>query len=243
MDKIIGVLSFTGKVGKSTIVRNLLLPRMQSATLIEMETINLSSNFNSEQSIILKGREIDKLQNQLASTKSAVIDIGASNVESFMLSLTQQGGAHLDFDYFVVPIEANSAKIIEMDEAIKTINALSVMGVDPARIKVLFNKLSPDSGVEEEAKKIFNYHKKEHKFTLNPKATIHLTPAFKALGEVKKSYVDMLRDQTNYRAVLKEIPLEKEADRLAVVKLMRAQGCVQAIHNEFDTVFAELFGE
>lgn len=241
MDKIIAVLSFTGKVGKSTIVNNLLIPRMPNAICISMETINLSGLNDAGDSIRLKGREIDKLQNKLANAKSAVVDVGASNVESFMLGLTQQGGAHLDFDYFIVPIEADSSKIGETDEAIKTINALAAMGIEPERIKVVFNKLKPDSEVEEEARKIFNYHKKEKSFTLNKKATIHETPAFKALGEVKKTYGEMLADTTNYRARLKDIPMEKEVERLATVKMMRAQGCVQAIHGEFNTVFNALF--
>ena len=242
MNMIVAVTSPTGKLGKSTICNNLLLPRMPDAMYIQLETVNLSGINDASEAFKLKGREIDKLQNKLANTKSAVVDVGASNFESFLLALTQQEGAHLDFDYFLVPIEANSSKLLETDEAIITINALAALGVGPERIKVVFNKLAVDSDVEEETRKIFNFHRKEKKFTLNRSATIHHTPAFKALGEVKKTYGEMLADKNDYRAILKGIPIEQSAERLAIVKLMRAQGCLNTIHNEFNNVFFELFG-
>ena len=238
----VAVLTATGKAGKSTLANNLLVPRMPNAIYIQLETINLSGVNDATEALKLKGREIDKLQNRLVNCDSAVIDVGASNFESFMLGLTQQDGAHLDFDYFLVPIEANSSKLLEIDEAIITINALSALGVEPERIKVVFNKLAADSDVEEEAKKIFNFHRKEKKFTLNRNATIHDTPAFKSLGEVKKTYGEMLADKNDYRAILKGIPIENSTERLAIVKLMRAQGCVNTIRHEFDNVFLELFG-
>lgn len=243
MEKIIAVLSFTGKVGKSTIVNNLLLPRMPNAAYIEMETINVSGQNDATETLKLKGREIGKMQDALRKTKSAVVDVGASNVEAFMLALKQQSGAHFDFDYFIVPIEANSSKHNEAEEAMKTIDALAGIGIEPDRIKVIFNKLLADSNVEEEAARIFNFHKSNKKFTLDARATIHDTPAFKALAEVKKTYIEMIGDKTNYRQQFRETPLEEDDHRLHLTKMMRAQGCVQAIHTEFNSVFSALFAE
>ncbi len=83
------------------------MPTPNSA-YIEIETINVSGDNDASETLKLKGRELDKMQNKLSELKSAVVDVGASNVEAFMLSLRQQGGAHFDFDCFIVPVEANS---------------------------------------------------------------------------------------------------------------------------------------
>lgn len=244
MEKIIAVLSFTGKVGKSVVSDNLLLPRMKNVMRFRIETINESGgDFESKDGIIyLKGREIPKLQNHMASTKSAIVDVGASNVEAFMLGLNQEADSHFGFDCFLVPIEANYLKHNEMLEAIKTIKALTVMGVEPTRIKVIFNKLANDSNVEEEAAPIFKFHKAEKSFTLNQKAVIHETPAFKAFAEAKKSYVEMISDDTNYRQQQTDTPLDDMAKRLQLTKMMRAQGSAKTLNREFDLAFNALFG-
>lgn len=242
MEKIIAVLSFTGKVGKSTTSDNILLPRMPGAKMFRLETINESGNSGSKDEVKMKGRELDKLQLELSKTKSAIVDVGSSNVETFILALNQQGDSHLDFDYFIIPVEANSAKHNEIKEAIKTIETLAGIGIEPERIKVLFNKMHMDNELEDEMRVIFNYHKKNRNFTLNKDAVMHDTPAFKSLGEVKKSYAALLEDNTNYRDALKSIPLENEEERTAMVKLMRAQGYVKTIDKEFNSVFKALFG-
>jgi hypothetical protein len=243
MEKIVGVTSYTGKVGKSTICNNLLYPRMPGAKVIRLETVNLSGHSGAEDEKQLKGRDLIKLQDELIKTKSAIVDVGASNIESFILALNQQGDAHLDFDYFLVPIEANAGKQNEIKEAFKTIESLALMGIEPERIKVVFNKLLVDNTIEDEMQIVFNYHKKNRNFTLNRDAVIHESPAFHSLDSVKKSYIELLADNTNYREAIKNIPLENEKERTAVVKLMRAQGYVKAIDREFNEVFGALFGE
>lgn len=243
MEKIIAVLSFTGKVGKSTVSSYLLYPHMPEAKIIRLETINESGHSGADEEKKMKGRDLEKLQLALSKTKSAIVDVGSSNVESFVLALNQQGNAHLDFDYFVVPVEASAAKQNEIEEAVKTLSALAGMGIEPERIKVVFTKLLVDADLEEEMRILINFHKKNPIFTLDKNAVIHQTPAFKALGDVKKSFAEMLADKTDYRKAIKDIPLENEKDRAAVVKLMRAQGYVKTLELEMNQVFNVLFGE
>ena len=242
MESVIAVATYTGKVGKSTFTNTVLCPRMPGAKVIRLETVNISGHSGADEKQ-MKGRDLVKLQDELVKTKSAIVDVGASNIESFMLALNQQGDAHLDFDYFVVPIEANAAKHNEIKEAIKTIEMFEMMGVESERIKVVFNKLPVDAILEEEMQIIFNYHKQKKNFTLNRDAVIHDTPAFKALNDVKKSYAELLADNTNYRQAIKDTPLENVKERLALVKLMGAQGYVKNLNSQLDKVFDALFGE
>ncbi len=244
MKSILATISYTGKVGKSATANNLLFPRMENATVFRIETINESGISGAgEEEQKMKGREIEKLLKALSKTESAIVDIGTSNVESFVMALTQQPESHRIFDYFIVPVEANAAKVNEFKEAVKTFTMLQKLGVEPERIKVVFNKLAPDAEIEEEMTRIFNYHKEFPIFTLNRKAVIHDTQAFKALADVKKTYEDMLADDTDYWKKLKETPLTEEVKRTNIVKMARAQGLVKGLNAELDGVFHSLFGK
>lgn len=242
MEKIIAVLSFTGKAGKSTLTNNLFLPRMPGAQVFRLETIN-ESGFSGVDELKMKGRDLEKLQKELIRVKSAIVDVGASNVESFVLALSQEADSHLDFDYFIVPIIAKSAAQTELSEALKTLTVLNGMGIAPEKIKVVFNRLDIEADLKDEAKVIFNFHKKNPIFTLNEKAVVHETPAFKALGIVKKSYEEMFNDKTDYRQKLRDTPTEKEKERETIVAMTRAQGTVKVLDRELNEVFFELFGK
>lgn len=241
IQQILCTLSVTGKVGKSTMVNNFLSPRMPSAKVFRLETINLSGLSDGEV-MQLKGKDFVKLQNELAKTNSAIVDIGASNIESFLLSMSQQPGSHESYDAFLIPVEATAAKSDAIDEFIKTVTILHGLGVEPERIKVIFNKLANDGDIAYEMRKIVKFHEMEGWFTLDLRAVIHESPAFAALSEVEKSFSAMLADATNYRQEFRNTPVENEARRLELTKLMRAQSAVKPVQQEFDAVFDVLFG-
>ncbi len=244
MRAIIVLLSYTGKSGKSTMTNNLFEPRMLNPTIFRIETINESgqmSNVNME--VKLKGREIEKLMTSLSKTDCAIIDVGSSNIESFLLTLAQQSESHRIFTYFIVPVEANGSKINEFIEAAKTITVLNKLGIGSSRIKVVFNKLEPDNLVEEEMSRFINFHKKNPIFTLNTHAVIYQTQAFKAISESKLSYQQLVADKTDYFNLLNLTSLDKPDERTRIVKMARAQGLVKQLDADLDHVFDVLFGD
>jgi hypothetical protein len=240
---LIALVSYTGKSGKSTTGNNLLYPRMHEPSVFRIETINesgLSGAGENEQK--LKGRDIEKLLSALSKTDCAIVDVGTSNVEAFFLALAQQPDAHRIFDFFVVPIEANAAKVNEFKESVKTLTMLNKLGVESERIKVVFNKLATDSLIEDEMTRIFNFHKQYPIFSLRKNAVIHETQAFKALADAKKTYDEILGDQTDYWSLLKNTPVAEEVERTRLVKMARTQGLIKGLHTELDCVFNALFG-
>lgn len=235
-------LALTGKVGKSTLSNTFAYPQMPDATIIRVETINDSGLAGASKEITLKGRELGKLEAILATTNDAIVDVGASNVEAFILALNSQFESHLAFDYFVVPVKADAKAQVEMGETMKTLQALNAMGIEAARIKVLFNRLPVDSDVEEECKTLIAMHKKFPIFTLNLNAVIHESEAFSALASAKKTYLEMLADPLNYRQEMNKIPLEREKERTSMVLLIRAQGTVKMLDREMKAAWHALFG-
>lgn len=235
-------LGITGKGGKSSLVNALEFPRSPNATIIRLETINDSGVSGCNREILLKGRDLGKLETELAKVEDAIVDVGASNIEAFLLALNSQFESHQAFDYFIVPVLARASAQIEMGEAISTLKALSKMGIEPERIKVIFNRLPKDSTVDDECKPLLLFHKKSPIFSLNLNAFVYETEAFSALGAIGKAYIEMLRDENNYRQELNKIPLEKEKERMEMVKWVRAQGTVRMLERELSAAYQALYG-
>src|SRR5579871_3704278 len=160
------VTNFSGNVGKSMIANQLLAPRLGDATVIAVESIN-EDEANNE---TVRGTQFRALQRHLAKLPNAVVDVGASNVESFMQQLSEFEGAQEDFDYFVVPCTPMRK---QLRDTISTIEALHGAGVEPERIVVVFNMVSHDAPVEDQFGLIFDAHRSIGMFTLAPEATIY----------------------------------------------------------------------
>jgi hypothetical protein len=83
----VAVINFSGNVGKTTIARHLLAPRIEGAEVIAIESINA----DDDQTAALRGSQFGELQEYLQTVDSVVVDIGASNVED-LLSLMRKYG-------------------------------------------------------------------------------------------------------------------------------------------------------
>ena len=134
----VAVINFSGNVGKTTIARHLLLPRIPGAELIAIESLNTDEG----QGQGLRGRQFGELQEYLQTVSSVVVDIGASNVEELMGQMQRYRGSHEDFDAFVVP---TVPALKQQQDTIATLIELSRLGVPTSRLKVVFNMV--ESGI------------------------------------------------------------------------------------------------
>jgi hypothetical protein len=98
----IAVINFSGNVGKTTVARHLLAPRIPGAEVVAVESLNPDDT----EAQALRGRQFGELQEYMHTVDSAVVDIGASNVEDLLALMHRYQGSHEDFDCFVVPTVA-----------------------------------------------------------------------------------------------------------------------------------------
>ncbi len=133
----IAVINFSGNVGKSTVARHLLLPRIPGAELITIESLNADEG----QGQALRGRQFGELQEYLQTVSSVVVDIGASNVEELMGQVQRYRCSHEDFDAFVVP---TVPALKQQQDTIATLIELRWLGVPAARLKLVFNMVEAD---------------------------------------------------------------------------------------------------
>lgn len=128
----IAVINFSGNVGKSTISKHLLVPRLEDAVLLAVETINADEGAD----LTVNGQQFGDVQTALLTADGAVLDIGASNVEAVMAMMAQYKGSHEDFDLFVVPVTKDGK---QMRDTMGTISTLVDMGVAADKIAVVMN--------------------------------------------------------------------------------------------------------
>jgi len=228
----VAVINFSGNVGKSTVARHLLAPRMNSATVVPVESINSDGT----QDEAIKGKQFGELQEALMLLEDAVVDVGASNVEDFVNLMKQYKGSHEDFDYFVIP---TSPKHKIMRDTISTIDALAEIGVPAKKIRLVFNMVEIADVPERVFAGLFEYHAASKSFTLRPDAVIHVNDIYGKLNGAEQGIKDILNDPTDYK---EKIKTAKDADeKLHFAQMVGIKRLAAGVTEELDAVFKTLF--
>jgi hypothetical protein len=197
----LAVLNFSGNVGKTTVAANLLKPRMRDAPIYAIESLNNDTGVDGVGFEKMRARHYGELQERLMMLDSAIVDVGASNVEEFLKLMQQYYGSHEEFDCFIVPVVKEKK---QMADTVNTIRVLSSIGVPRQKIRVVFNMVEMDDVIEDEFAPLFGLAELEKSFTLNPKAVIYANEVFDKLNDIGKSLVEVAADATDYRARLRE---------------------------------------
>jgi hypothetical protein len=174
----------------------------------------------------------------LQQLESAIVDIGASNVEEFIKLMGQFDGSHEEFDYYVVPVVSEKK---QQADTVNTIKTLGGLGVPARKIRVVFNKVDLDdaSDVPRLFSPVFGYHDAQKGFTLRPDAVLFSNEVFERLRPLKKTVAELIADETDYRAVLREA--NDEGSKLHAVSMISAQRLARSAHKNLDDVFKTLF--
>ena len=227
----VAVINFSGNVGKSTVARHLLAPRLNNAEVIPVESIN--SDGTDETAI--RGKQFGELQEYLQTLDDAVIDIGASNVEDFVKLKKQYKGSHEDFDFFVVPTVPATK---QQRDTISTVEALANLGVPAKKIRLLFNMVDLEESPERIFSGLFEYQRESKSFTLKPEAVIHVNDIYGKLKGSKTGIREILADETDYK---ERIKTAKDADeKLHFAQMLSIKRLAAGVSEELDAVFKAL---
>jgi hypothetical protein len=227
----IAVINFSGNVGKSTVARHLLAPRMNGAPVIPVESIN--SDGTEDETI--RGKQFGELQEALLLMEDAVVDIGASNVEDFVGLMKQYKGSHEDFDYFVVPTVPKNK---QQRDTISTIDALAEIGVPAKKIRLVFNMVELDENPERVFSGLIEYHAAAKTFTLRPNAVIHTNELYAKLKNAEQGIMDILNDPNDYKEKIKAATDPEE--KLHYAQMVGIKRLAAGVVEELDAVFKTL---
>jgi hypothetical protein len=228
----VAVINFSGNVGKTTLARHLLAPRMANATIIPIESINADGYGDN----VLKGKEFSELLDGLAVLEDVVVDIGASNVEDFLGQMRLYKGSHADFDYYLVPTVPNNKQQID---TINTIETLADIGVPAKNIRVLFNMVEMGTDPEKLFSGLIEYWQSAKKFALRRGAVIHANELYGKIKVGEQSIGEILDDNTDYKELIKTAASTEEKVKFA--RLLGLKRLAEGVKEELDNVFVALF--
>lgn len=232
----VAVMNFSGNVGKTTVAGHLLKPRMGDAQIFSIESINAGADADGLEVEKMKGKKFGELVDELMPLDSAIIDVGASNVEDFLKLMQQYDGSHEEFDYFVVPVVKE--KKVQSD-TVNTIRALHKLGIDKKKIRMVFNKVEIDDSVEDEFAALFGLAQSEKSFIAKPEAVIYANEVFERLKAVGRSLGDITADETDYRAKLRQTTGEDEKE--LCIRMVALKRLAITANKNLDDVFKVLF--
>lgn len=224
----IAVLNFSGNVGKSTLARHLLSPRMPNAGLVAVETINADSASDNT----IRGADFGKLQRDLQLEDEAIVDVGASNVEQFLGLMRQYHESHEDFDLYLVP---TVPALKQQRDTTECIVELANLGVPAHKIFVVFNLVEPGLDVEATFEPIFNFVDATHLCMTDPHAVIYKNDVFALIRNSGDSLSDVVNDTTDFKAAIKNAT--DSAEKMALAERLSVRRLAVGVNQNLDAVF------
>ncbi|WP_193067740.1 transcriptional regulator, partial [Halomonas sp. 3D7M] len=134
-DKKVIALNYSGNVGKSTICNALLLPRIEDAELFRVESINSDGHGESEK---ISAINYGELLENIEMSDSCVVDVGSSNIETFISKMFSYKNSHEEIDLFVIPVTPDDKQI---SDTYSVYTFLVENGVSEDKIKFVLNRV------------------------------------------------------------------------------------------------------
>ena len=227
----IAVINFSGNVGKTTVARHLLVPRIAGAELIAVESINADDGQNQA----VRGSQFGELQEYLQTVDNVVVDIGASNVEDLLALMRKYRGSHEDFDYFVIP---TVPALKQQQDTIATLAELARIGIPATKMRVVFNQVDDDARISELFASLFAFIE-QHRFApVNTRCKLGANEIYERVKGTGADLAELVRDETDYKAQIAEA--SGVVDKIALAQKLATRRLATGVLPELDTCFAAL---
>jgi len=227
----LAVINFSGNVGKSTIARHLLAPRLPRARVIAIESINSDEG----QSQSMRGFQFGELQEYLQGVDDAVIDIGASNVEELMRLMHLYQDSHEEFDCFVVPTVPPPK---QQQDTIATLADLRAVGVPPDRIQIIFNMVDDREPLERAFHNLLAFLEQQPIASANTSCRLGINEVYARIRGTGADLAEIARDETDYKRLI-----ARTTDRTAKMALgqkLATRRLARGVVSQLDACFAAL---
>ena len=227
----VAVINFSGNVGKTTIARHLLAPRIGGAEVISIESINADDG----QAAALRGSQFGELQEYLQTVDNVVVDIGASNVEDLLGLMRRYRGSHEDFDYFVVP---TVPALKQQQDTIATLAELTRIGIPAAKIRLVFNLVEDGTDVSESFDALLSFIKEHPMTQASTQCRLGANEIYERVKGTKTDLAELAKDKTDYKAQIAVAP--DTSAKLVLAQKLAVRRLAAGVVPELDDCFAAL---
>lgn len=226
-DLKIAVLNYSGNVGKTMVVNNLLSPNLPGTPIVAMESVNDDGSTE----VKIKGKEFGLLQDELLINESLIVDIGASNIEDALNKMAQYKGSHEDFDYFILPTVPEAKQLVDTGNTVKT---LLEMGIPSKKIRIVLNKVNEPEDLTKEFDAMLQFAKKA-KIQV-PTVGIEHNEVYQLLRQKELTLTEVIAMQ-DLRAKLKDATADEKRE---IASLIGIQRLALTAKSNLDEVFKAL---
>ena len=227
----IAVINFSGNVGKTTVARHLLAPRIPGCQVVAVESINA----DDAQSMTIRGRQFAQLQEYLQTVSDLVVDVGASNVEDLLALMRRYCGSQEDFDGFVVPtVPARK----QQQDTTATLAELARIGVPATRLRLVFNQVEDDGPIEQVFETLLAYCAVSGVVQPRTAAFMRHNEVYARIRGAGRSLFELTADATDYKAEIAKAASASE--KLALAQQLATQRLARGVVPELDACFAAL---
>ncbi len=227
----LAVINFSGNVGKSTVTRHLLAPRLPGARVIAVESINADEG--QDQS--LRGFQFGELQEYLQAVDDVVVDIGASNVEELMRLMHRYRESHEEFDCFIVPTVPPPK---QQQDTIATLADLHAVGVQPDRIQIIFNMVDDREPLERSFHILLSFLEQKPIASANPDCRVGVNEVYARVTGMGADLAEIARDETYYKRLIARASDRQE--KMALGQKLATRRLARGVVPELDACFAAL---
>ena len=227
----LAVINFSGNVGKSTVARHLLAPRIPGCQVVAVESINAGDR----EPMTIRGRQFAQLQEYLQTVGNLVVDVGASNVEDLLALMRRYSGSHADFDGFVVPTVPPRK---QQQDTAATLAELGRIGVPAERVRLVFNQLEDDTPMERVFETLLAYCAASGAVQPRMAACMRYNEVYARVRGTGQSLHDLAADTTNYKAEIARVPSTSE--KIVLAQKLATQRLARGVIPELDACFAAL---
>ena len=227
----VAVITFSGNVGKTTIARHLLAPRIAGAEVIAVESINADDG----QATALRGNQFGELQEYLQTVDSVVVDIGASNVEDLLSLMRKYRGSHEDFDYFVIP---TVPALKQQQDTIATLAELAGLGIPSAKLRVVFNQVEDGSDVSKTFESVLTFVAHNQVGQASPACRLGANEIYERVKGSGTDIATLAVDGTDYKALIARA--QTTSDKVLLAQRLATRRLASGVVPELDACFAAL---
>lgn len=227
----VAVISFSGNVGKTTIARHLLAPRMHGAKVISIESINAGE----DEDHVIRGRQFAELQEYLQVVDDVVVDIGASNIEDLLALMRRYRGSHEDFDVFIVPAVPAGK---QQRDTMATLAELSRLGIPADKVRVVFNMVEDDADLERTFEPVLAFLRHTPVARVSPDCRLGVNEIYGRVNGSGADLASVAADPTDYKALI--AATSDGTERLALAQRLATRRLASGVVPELDACFAAL---
>ncbi|MGL5290019.1 MAG: StbB family protein [Aeromonas sp.] len=227
----LAVVNNSGNVGKSTLCATLLKPRLENSAIVRVETLN-SDGTNAEK---FSAKEFDSILHKMDETECAILDVGSSNIESFIIQMGEYQGSQQLIDYFIIPV-VKEAK--QQQDSVMTVMHLLALGIEKSRIKIIFNFAEKNDAIEKQYQIFFASEICREIATAGAFPVVYQNNIFAILHKNGLRYDEVYNDDRDFRSLLRAA--ETAEDRQVLSNRRTVKMLMNGFNSDLDVAFANL---